>query len=55
MNLVAACPYALSLYYRDDMETKRGTRTMRVCASLSSPTKETSLRSLCCTGRNECK
>ena len=34
MNLVAACPYALSVYYRDDMETKRGTRTMRVCASL---------------------
>ena len=30
MNLVAACPYALSLYDRDDMETKRGTRTMEV-------------------------
>ena len=30
MNLIAACPYALSVYYRDDMETKRGTRTMKV-------------------------
>ena len=30
MNLVAACPYALSVYYRDDMVTKRGTRTKKV-------------------------
>ena len=47
MNLVAACPYALSVYYRDDMVTKRGTRTKKVLRKSLIPRRKTQVCAHC--------